>query len=92
MHNEASEREKRGALVAKRNNRRLRSVETTFVSILPEDPSFRLPPLSTHRSHGQPCEEEDAHLEAAVISSVKRRRVSASRERSYRASGPILSL
>ena len=90
MHNEASQRGKRGILIGKWNDHRFRSVETTFISILPENPSFRLPPLSAHRSHGQSCEEDDAHLEA-MISSVERRRVSASRERSYRASGPLSS-
>jgi len=38
-----------------------------LVSVLPEDPS-RFPPLSAHRSHNQPCDEDDAHLEAAISS------------------------
>ncbi|TGZ38354.1 hypothetical protein DBV15_00489 [Temnothorax longispinosus] len=49
------------------NTRRHRSVETALVSVLPEDPSLRMPPLSAHRSHGQPREEDDAHLEAAIF-------------------------
>ncbi|KYM93430.1 hypothetical protein ALC62_15788 [Cyphomyrmex costatus] len=54
MHNEASEHAEKEGLSSRNgtNDRRLRSVETTFVTILPEDPSLRLPPLSAHRSHG----------------------------------------
>jgi len=50
----------------KRNDRRrvsgLPSVETALVSVFPEDPSLRMPPLSAHRSHSQPREEYDTHL------------------------------
>lgn len=69
----SGERGRRGvpALAAKRNVRKrggLRSVESALVSVLPEDPSLRSPPLSAHRSYNQPREEDDAHLEAAIFS------------------------
>lgn len=52
------ERERASAQTA----RGLRSVETAFVSVLPEDLPLRLPPLSAHRTYGQPREKDDAHL------------------------------